>query len=72
MFTSLCNVHSDMSRVVKQKRHGPKYAYYTQTFDVVFHCGSTEMTAQICWLENVRPVCLVYTTRTNLRVTALG
>ncbi|EKM51021.1 uncharacterized protein PHACADRAFT_212923 [Phanerochaete carnosa HHB-10118-sp] len=52
MFSTLCTIYADTSKVVKQKHQGPKGVYYTQKFDVVLSCGTTEMKAQICWMEN--------------------
>ncbi|OSX61860.1 hypothetical protein POSPLADRAFT_1144067 [Postia placenta MAD-698-R-SB12] len=53
MFSTLCTVHADTSRVQKVKKKGPKGPYFTQTYRVVLLCGLTELKAQISWIENV-------------------
>lgn len=53
-FSTLCTIHADTSKVVKQKHLGSNGIYYTQIFDIVLSCGLTEMKAQISWMENVR------------------
>ncbi|EED83543.1 predicted protein [Postia placenta Mad-698-R] len=54
MFSTLCTVHADTSRVQKVKKKGPKGPYFTQTYRVVLLCGLTELKAQISWIENGR------------------
>lgn len=53
LFSQICTVYADTSRVLKQKRNGPKGVYYTQDYCVVILCGATELQAQIRWTENV-------------------
>ena len=52
-FSQICTVHADTSRVLKTKKLGPRGAFYTQDYDIVILCGTTEMKAQIRWKENV-------------------
>ena len=52
-FSPICTVYADTSRVLKEKKLGPRGAFYTQGYDIVILCGMTEMKAQICWIENV-------------------
>ncbi|CCM04651.1 uncharacterized protein FIBRA_06835 [Fibroporia radiculosa] len=64
MFSCLCTVHADTSRILRIKRNGPKGTYFSQEFKVVLLCGLTELKAQISWMENGRemrgPAIIVY------------
>lgn len=53
MFSTLCTVHADTSRVGKAKQKGKKGIYYELKYKVVLLCGPTELKAQISWVENV-------------------
>ncbi|KAH9940117.1 uncharacterized protein BXZ73DRAFT_99114 [Epithele typhae] len=52
LFTPLCTVAADTSRVARVTRQGPKGVYYEQHFNVVLLCGLTELQAQISWTED--------------------
>ncbi|KAI0918923.1 hypothetical protein AcV5_001979, partial [Taiwanofungus camphoratus] len=52
MFSTLCTVYADTSRVVKRKQHGSKGVYYSLDYKVVLLCGLTELKAHISWIEN--------------------
>ncbi|KAH9940096.1 uncharacterized protein BXZ73DRAFT_43137 [Epithele typhae] len=52
LFTMLCTVHADTSRVTRKPKQGPKGTYYEQCYDVILLCGLTELQAQIRWIEN--------------------
>lgn len=54
MFTELCTVEADTSRVPKIPRQGPNGDYYVLDYDIVMSFGLTELKAQICWIENAR------------------
>lgn len=60
MFSLLCHVHADLSRVPKLPRVSTfsRSKYYAANFDVVLSLGLTELKAHICWQENVR-TCMV-------------
>lgn len=64
MFSTLCTVYADTSRVQKVRQKGPNGPYFTQQFRVVLLCGLTELKAQISWIENGRemrgPASIVY------------
>ncbi|KAI0668096.1 hypothetical protein C8Q78DRAFT_1081498 [Trametes maxima] len=51
-FTTLCTVSANMRRVAKTRRYGRDGVYHAQTFEIVLICGSTELQAQIRWMEN--------------------
>ncbi|OSX61856.1 hypothetical protein POSPLADRAFT_1145484 [Postia placenta MAD-698-R-SB12] len=53
MYSTLCTVHADTSRVLKVMQHGENGIYYTQDYKVVLLCGTTELKAQISWMEDV-------------------
>ncbi|KAH9940114.1 uncharacterized protein BXZ73DRAFT_43285 [Epithele typhae] len=53
LFTTLCTVAADTSRVSRKARNGPQGKYFEQNFSVVLLCGRTELQAQISWNENV-------------------
>ncbi|KAH9940126.1 uncharacterized protein BXZ73DRAFT_99124 [Epithele typhae] len=52
LFTPLCTIHADTSKVVRRPVHGPKGVYYVLDFDIVLLCGPTELQAQIRWRED--------------------
>ncbi|KAH9940120.1 uncharacterized protein BXZ73DRAFT_43304 [Epithele typhae] len=52
LFTPLCTVAADTSRVARVARQGPQGVYYEQQFNVVLLCGLTELQAQISWTED--------------------
>ncbi|PCH36674.1 hypothetical protein WOLCODRAFT_157373 [Wolfiporia cocos MD-104 SS10] len=52
MFSSLCTVVADTSKVYKSKKFGPVDCYYSQEYKVVLLCGLTELKAQIAWIED--------------------
>ncbi|KAH9940112.1 uncharacterized protein BXZ73DRAFT_99109 [Epithele typhae] len=52
LFTPLCTVAADTSRVARQTRQGPSGVYYDLHFKVILLCGLTELKAQISWTEN--------------------
>ena len=56
MYSLLCHVHADLSRVPKLPRTSTfgRSKYYAANFDVVLALGLTELKAHICWQENVR------------------
>ena len=57
LFTLLCTVRADTSKVLKRPQYGTNGIYYAQEFDIVLMCGLTEMKAQIRWKDaNVRSV----------------
>ncbi|TFK80413.1 hypothetical protein K466DRAFT_532982 [Polyporus arcularius HHB13444] len=64
MFTPLCTIHADTSKVARTPRAGSQGNYYVQAFNVVLQCGLTEMKAQISWTEDGQekrgPATIVY------------
>ena len=55
MFSTLCVITADTSRVTKIPHRGlTGDQYYTQDFNIVVLFGLTELKAQITWIENVR------------------
>ena len=52
-FATLCRVYADTSKVSRRRQQGPKGHFYRQEFRVVLFCGTTELKAQISWVENV-------------------
>ncbi|PCH36693.1 hypothetical protein WOLCODRAFT_82535 [Wolfiporia cocos MD-104 SS10] len=52
MFSSLCTVVVDTSKVCKNIHFGPVGCYYSQKFKVILLCG-LELKAQIAWTEDV-------------------
>lgn len=55
LFSPLCTVTGDTSKVPKVRRNGRNGVYYTQAFKVVLICGLTELKAQLSWMQKVRP-----------------
>jgi len=52
MFTTLCHVKADVSRVPKLPCHNPSgQLYFQQRFDIILLFGLTEFKAQLSWLE---------------------
>ena len=62
LYTVLCTVSADTSKVKKVPRKGPNGPYYQQEFKVVLFCGQTELQAQISWQEGVSTSVRLYTT----------
>ncbi|PCH36691.1 hypothetical protein WOLCODRAFT_146366 [Wolfiporia cocos MD-104 SS10] len=52
LFTELCTIYADTSRVKRVWEYGTLGYFYTQNFDIVLICGSTELQAQIRWIED--------------------
>ncbi|KAL4243239.1 hypothetical protein ABKN59_000920 [Abortiporus biennis] len=52
MFSILCTVEADTSKVVKTKAKGAHGPYYRVSFKLILICGMTEMSAQIGWSHN--------------------
>ncbi|KAH9895579.1 hypothetical protein C8Q73DRAFT_789379 [Cubamyces lactineus] len=52
LYTPLCTVHADTSKVARHPKEGPLGTYYEQYLNVVLICGTTELQAQIRWKEN--------------------
>ncbi|TBU36898.1 hypothetical protein BD309DRAFT_1084974 [Dichomitus squalens] len=50
-YTPICTVSADTSRVSKVARNGPDGLYYLQEFKIVLLCNSTELQAQIGWVD---------------------
>jgi hypothetical protein len=57
MYSTLCTVEADVSRLARsltpQRRASDGRRYYVLNFDIVLSFGLTELTAQICWIEDV-------------------
>ncbi|KAJ3489527.1 hypothetical protein NLI96_g2044 [Meripilus lineatus] len=51
LFSPLCTVTGDTSKVPKVRRNGRNGVYYTQAFKVVLICGLTELKAQLSWMQ---------------------
>ncbi|KAL4244993.1 hypothetical protein ABKN59_002858 [Abortiporus biennis] len=49
MFSILCKVEADTSKVPKTKVNGAHGDYFSVTFKLILICGMTEMSAQISW-----------------------
>lgn len=55
MFSNLCTVHADTSKVSKTlspRRGFAGLQFYRQQFSIVLMFGLTELQAQISWMEN--------------------
>ncbi|KAG1792831.1 uncharacterized protein HD556DRAFT_1432493 [Suillus plorans] len=56
MFSTLCNVHADTSKVARTISPRRGYAglqFYRQEFSIILMFGLTELQAQLCWKEDV-------------------
>jgi hypothetical protein len=56
MFSTLCNVHADTSKVastISPRRGYAGLQFYRQQFSIVLMFGLTELQAQLCWKEDV-------------------
>jgi hypothetical protein len=57
MYSTLCIVEADLSKLARsllpKRRPGNGQYYYELNFDIVLSFGLTELTAQMCWIENV-------------------
>lgn len=53
LFSKLCEIHADTSRVRKVRKIGPIGPYYQLDFDIILLFGLTETKAQLRWMENV-------------------
>ncbi|THG93264.1 hypothetical protein EW026_g7931 [Hermanssonia centrifuga] len=51
LFSTLCTIRADTSRVVKYKRQGTRGNYFQQDYKILLLCGLTEMKAQLSWIE---------------------
>ena len=65
LYVPLCRITADTSKVLKTPRHGEKGTWFVQEFDIVLQCGSTEMRAQISWMENVRALSSFFPSTTH-------
>ena len=54
LYTSLCTIFADTSKVARLPQEGPNGTFYVQDFRIVLLCGLTELRAQISWTEDVR------------------
>ena len=54
LYTPLCTIFADTSKVARFPQEGPNGTFYVQKFKIVLLCGLTELRAQISWTENVR------------------
>ncbi|KAI0690376.1 hypothetical protein BC835DRAFT_1417868 [Cytidiella melzeri] len=52
LFSVLCTIHADCSKVKKHRHIGPNGVCYRLSYEVVLSFGLTEMKAQIRWLDN--------------------
>jgi hypothetical protein len=55
MFSTLCNVHADTSKVARTISPRRGYAglqFFRQEFSIVLMFGLTELQAQLCWKED--------------------
>ncbi|KAI0704722.1 hypothetical protein C8Q76DRAFT_631038 [Earliella scabrosa] len=52
LYTPLCTVYADTSKVAYHPQTGPDGLYYVQDFRLVLLCGMTELRAQLSWMEN--------------------
>ena len=53
MYTPLCTIHADTSKVTRTPREGTNGTYYVQVYNIILQCGLTELKAQISWTEDV-------------------
>jgi hypothetical protein len=56
MFSTLCNVHADTSKVARTISPRRGYAglqFYRQEFSIILMFGLTELQAQLSWKEDV-------------------
>jgi hypothetical protein len=56
MFSTLCHVHADTSKVTSTMSPRRGYAglqFYRQQFSIILIFGLTELQAQLCWEEDV-------------------
>ncbi|KAI0704715.1 hypothetical protein C8Q76DRAFT_631269 [Earliella scabrosa] len=63
LYTPLCTISADTSKVAHEARAGPEGLYYVQDFKIVLLCGMTELQAQVSWIEDVSvlgPAKIVY------------
>ncbi|KAI0750425.1 hypothetical protein C8Q74DRAFT_1374012 [Fomes fomentarius] len=51
LYTPLCTIYADTSKVERVPQSGPNGLYYTQHFKILLLCGMTELQAQISWVE---------------------
>ncbi|KAI0738326.1 hypothetical protein C8Q80DRAFT_1275839 [Daedaleopsis nitida] len=52
LFTPLCTVSADTSKVSYQVHSGPQGLYYIQEYRIILLCGMTELQAQLSWVQN--------------------
>ncbi|KAI0708756.1 hypothetical protein C8T65DRAFT_650008 [Cerioporus squamosus] len=52
LYTPLCTIYADTSKVARRPLAGPNGVYYVQDFKIVLLCGLTELQAQLSWTEN--------------------
>ena len=53
LYTPMCTVYADTTKVARTPKHGPYGIYYEQDYEIILLCGLTELKAQISWIENV-------------------
>ena len=53
LYTPMCTVYADTTKVARIPKHGPDGIYYEQDFEIILLCGLTELKAQVGWIENV-------------------
>ncbi|RPD70094.1 hypothetical protein L226DRAFT_256752 [Lentinus tigrinus ALCF2SS1-7] len=52
MYTPLCTIHADTSKVTRTPRQGSNGTYYVQVYNIILQCGLTELKAQISWTQD--------------------
>ena len=54
-YTKLCTIEADLSRapILTQPKATGKEIFYTVHYDVILLFGTTELQAQLAWMENV-------------------
>ncbi|KAI0708754.1 hypothetical protein C8T65DRAFT_740136 [Cerioporus squamosus] len=52
LYTPLCTIRADTSKVARTPREGSNGTYYVQVYNIILQCGLTELKAQISWTED--------------------
>jgi len=54
MFSEICTVEADTSRVPRTPLRGKRGIFYRREFEIILSFGLTELKAQLSWKEDVR------------------
>lgn len=64
LFSVLCNITADASKIPKKIHEGPRGNFYEQNYSVIISFGLTELKAHIAWLDKgakrTGPASLIY------------